>query len=138
MTHNVDVAIADDAVYERSETFTVALSSPSPAGLPIGTATATVTLADNDSDARPTFTLSGPASVGETAGTVNYTVELNHANTEAVDFTVSSSDGTAKKNAGGPGNNDYAVGVTTVTIPAEPDPGHDPGDHRGRRGLRAQ
>ena len=92
-SHTVDVPIIDDAIFERAEIFTVNLSAPSPAGLLYSDDSATVTLADNDSSAKPTFTLTAPAPVAEGAGTANLTLALSQVNTEPVDFAISAADG---------------------------------------------
>jgi len=85
-TQTITVGVADDALSEMDETFTIALSADdatlsSNAGIQLGAA-ATITITDNDAIS---VTIGGPRSVGE-ARTVRFPVTLTR--TPTADLTL--------------------------------------------------
>jgi hypothetical protein len=71
---SIPVAILGDAVFENDETFTLTLTSPSPAAVTLlsGSDVAVGTIANDD--AAPVLSVSGPSPVAETATARIYTV----------------------------------------------------------------
>jgi hypothetical protein len=118
---NIDVTIAGDNVYERDETFTVTLSSPAPAGVTIADDSATVGITDDDGTNKPGFSVAGVPFTEGASGTANFTVQLSSTTREDVDFVVALDDGTAKHGYPTPGNDDFVLPATTITVPAGQD-----------------
>ena len=90
---SISISITNDSIDEDNETFTVSLSDPS--GATLGSRDeATVTIIDNDLP--PKVSLS-PASktVGEGAGTANFTVRLSKASGKSVTLEYATTDVTA-------------------------------------------
>jgi hypothetical protein len=107
---DVSVALADDAVYELSEQFTVRLSAPSGATVPVADATVTVT--DEDTAGRPSFSVDPVTGTTVAEGdTAAYTVELSAAALTDTTFDVTLTGGTAT-------GADYTAPSATVTIGA--------------------
>ena len=118
-SETVTVDLADDQIFERDETFTVRLSSPSPVATPLAAASA-VTITDDDSANKPTFEVGAPATAFRegSAGTADFTVQLDRVTAEPVTFDVVLDDDTATTGVTTPGGDDYATPVATVTVPA--------------------
>ncbi|MBP7688710.1 MAG: proprotein convertase P-domain-containing protein [Thermoflexales bacterium] len=103
-----NVNIANDAVVENSEAFTVTLSSPSNATL-AAPSSATVTIGDND---QPSVALSSATyGVSEGAGSTPITATLNQAAPYTVTVQYATSNGTASA----PGDYGAASGTLTFT-----------------------
>jgi Calx-beta domain-containing protein len=120
-TKNIPITIVNDNVYELTETFTVKLSGPAPAGVTLGTDIATVTINDDDSTRKPTFSVTNaPFTEGAAGGKGVFTVNLSYASTQPVTFDVAIADDTATHGGNniGPGSNDYTAPPMTVTVPA--------------------
>jgi hypothetical protein len=111
----VNVTIANDALDEDNETFTLTLSGLTATGnVTLGTATATGTIQDDD--ATPTLSITNPSQDEGNAGPtpMNFVVSLSAVSGRNVSFTRATADGTATV-----ANNDYvAVPAGSVTIPA--------------------
>ncbi|MDT5029519.1 MAG: hypothetical protein QOE61_5956, partial [Micromonosporaceae bacterium] len=121
-SQNVPVTITNDNVYEATEAFAVNLSSSSPALTPIAATPGAVTITDDDSGNKPSFTFTAPVgSIREDAGTANFTLHLSAVTEEDVDFTVTTTDNTAKHGYNTPGNDDFVAPATTVRVPAGQD-----------------
>jgi hypothetical protein len=109
----ISIPILQDGAIEGSETFTVALSSPSGAGTALGaTATATVTITDDDSGvafAQPAYTVieGGPA--------VSVQVQRSGSAAAAISVTWTTADGTALagQDFGTPGSSAQKTGILT-------------------------
>ena len=108
------VPLTDDTDYEIDETFTVTLSNPADCTLAGVNNPATVTITSDDPEPGPPEAdfSSATYSVGEAAGVVMITVQLDHApgtgNSVSVDYATS--DGTAKAGS------DYTARTGTVII----------------------
>ncbi len=118
-SETVTVDIADDQIFERDETFTVALSDASPVATPLAAASA-VTITDDDSANKPAFEVGAPATAFRegSAGTADFTVQLDRVTAEDVTFDVVLDGGTATTGVTTPGGDDFATPVATVTVPA--------------------
>ncbi|BEL12180.1 hypothetical protein Q0Z83_103710 [Actinoplanes sichuanensis] len=114
---NISVGLNDDGVYELNESFLVRLSAADGATIPV--ADQTVNITDNDSAARPTFTVDpvGGATVAE-GGTAQYKIKLSAASLTATTFNLTMSGGEAQSGAMTPGGDDYTAPTTPVTINA--------------------
>ena len=118
-TKNVPVTIVNDLIFERSETFTLKITTPAPTGVTLGNDITTVTITDDDDTRKPTFSVTdAPFTEGATGGKAVFTVNLSYASTEAVDFDVAMNDDTAIRAGTGPGYQDYTMPAGTVTVPA--------------------
>lgn len=100
------VAIANDTIYESSETFTATLSGATN-GATIGTATATVTV--NDNDTAPSFAI-GNVSVNEGAGTATFTVTKTGSTALSHAVNYATANGTAVAGS------DYTAASGTLTF----------------------
>ncbi len=111
----VNVAIANDALDENDESFSLALSNLVATGnVTLGTAAANGTILDDD--ATPTLTISSPSQPEGNAGTstMTFTVDLSAVSGRDVSFSRATANGTATV-----ANNDYvALAAQTLTIPA--------------------
>jgi hypothetical protein len=109
----VTVAINDDAIVEANETFSLQLSSPS-AGAVIssGAATITATILDNE---QSSWSVAGPGSVSEGAGSVAFTVSRSGASGAAT-IVFATGGGTATATLGA--NNDYTAVNQTLNFAA--------------------
>ena len=119
LTQTVSVTVADDALDEAAETFTLTLSNVENAFLP-DPATATGTIDDDDD---PPSVGTGNASAVENAGSVVFSVSLDAASGLAVTvgYTVSSESGDsatagADYTATSSGSLTIAAGATSGTI----------------------
>lgn len=123
----VNVVIANDALDEDNEQYTLTLSGLTATGnvtLPAGTATATGTI--QDEDATPTLSVSSPSQAEGNSGTapMNFVVSLSAVSGRSVSFSRATQDGSALV-----ANNDYQplasapvtipAGQTSVTIPVQ-------------------
>jgi len=107
---SITVPITDDAVAEGDEGFAVTLSNPT--GATLGTpATATVTITDDEGTPELSFS-AATSSVGEGAGSVDFTVSMSVASASDVTVDFATADGTATTGA------DYTATSGTLTIPA--------------------
>lgn len=100
------VTIINDNIFETNETFNVVLSNPQNAE--IGDGTGVVTITDNDTI--PTLAISANRTVGENAGTITLTVQMNggHHNGVTVQWaTVDTGSAT--------GGSDYSIDSGTLT-----------------------
>ncbi len=104
------VLVVGDTLYEKNETFSVALSAPVNATL--GTATATGTIVDDDPV--PVVSISDTTRSEGNSGTapMQFTVSLSAVSGLAVTATYATADGSAHA----PG--DYTTASGTVTVPA--------------------
>jgi chitinase len=105
----VDIAVADDSVYEGDETLTLDLTNPvNGQGSPSGTGTIT------EDDAAPGVSIADATVTEGNGGTTDltFTVSLTNASSSDVTVDYDTSDGSA----GAPG--DYHVASGTLTIPA--------------------
>jgi hypothetical protein len=109
----VDVPVLNDAVYEGDETLSLDLSNPvNGTGTPSGTGTIT------DDESAPAISVDDP-TVGESDGTMTFTISIDAA--AAVDTSVdyATSDGTATDGADYTGQSDTATitaGTTSTTV----------------------
>jgi hypothetical protein len=109
----VDVPVSDDALYEGDETLSLDLSNPvNGTGTPSGTGTIT------DDESAPAISVDDP-TVGESDGTMTFTISIDAA--AAVDTSVdyATSDGTATDGADYTGQSDTATitaGTTSTTV----------------------
>ncbi|MBL0731034.1 immunoglobulin-like domain-containing protein [Piscinibacter sp. HJYY11] len=120
-SQTVTVSIAEDTIFEGSETFTVNLSTPSNATIADGQGVATIT----DNDAAPTVATVSAADATEGSNIV-HTVTLSNPSATATTYTLSLGGGTAT--GGGVDytsaltNAAFSNGVTisggTITVPA--------------------
>jgi Ca2+-binding RTX toxin-like protein len=85
----VRVQTADDAIVESLETFTLKASAPANAAAVVGTGS----IVDNDGVSQ--LSISGPATVSESAGTLTYTVNLSRATSSPVTVNYSTVVGSA-------------------------------------------
>ena len=105
----LSVPILDDAVHERDETLTAALSDPTNATLADGQATGTIT----DDEPTPVVSLGlDPGSIAEDGGGSTVTAALSGASSETVTATVTAT-AVAPAVAG-----DFTQSGTTLTITA--------------------
>jgi uncharacterized repeat protein (TIGR01451 family) len=111
----VSVIIANDALDEDDESFSLTLSGLTATGdVTLGTATATGTIVDDD--ATPTLSITSPSQNEGNAGTstMDFIVSLSTPSGRDVSFTRATSDGSATA-----ANNDYvAVASGNLSIPA--------------------
>jgi hypothetical protein len=116
----ISVPIADDAIFERAETFSVRLTSIVPDGATIADDTGAVTIAESDVNAKPTWSLSADPQVRENVagGAAQYTVTLSDTSSVNVTFDVGVTNGTAVDAGSTPGADDFDQPASTVTIPA--------------------
>ena len=105
----ISVFIADDALTEGTETFTITLTNPVNAVIAGGAGTATGTIRDDDGAPRASLST---ATATEGDATIEFPVTLNHAAASDVTVRYSTFDGTATQ----PG--DYTATAATLTIPA--------------------
>ena len=105
----ISVFIADDALTEGTETFTITLTNPVNAVIAGGAGTATGTISDDDGAPRASLST---ATATEGDATIEFPVTLNHAAASDVTVRYSTFDGTATQ----PG--DYTATAATLTIPA--------------------
>ncbi|GLY94295.1 Calx-beta domain-containing protein [Actinoplanes sp. NBRC 103695] len=123
-TAQIPVSIEQDNRYELTETFAVQLSSPSPSDTPIAPAGVTVEIADDDSGQKPVLNGLGAPAQAFREGTVGYadfSVQLDRAASEDVAVRVWITDGTAKHGDLTPGNDDFLMPTTPVTVLAGQD-----------------
>ena len=114
-THDIDIAVTDDALSETAENFTVTLGTitstlSSQISLKNGASSDTATIAASDPI---TVSISGPTSVDEGDATTAYTVSLSPSGvTPTADLTVSyeTANGTAKSGS------DYTAKSGTLTF----------------------
>ncbi|SIR89146.1 type I secretion C-terminal target domain (VC_A0849 subclass) [Sphaerotilus natans] len=85
----VRVPTIDDSISELPETMQLDVRAPADTAPTTGTGTIT------DNDGTPTVSISGPAEVGENAGTVTYTITLSNPSSQTVTVRVAAQDGTA-------------------------------------------
>ncbi len=102
----ISVQLADDALDEPAETFTVALGSPVGAEIDAGTATGTIT----DNDDEPTVSVED--ATGTEGADADFVVELSAASGRDVTVDYATSDGTAV------GGSDFVSARGTLTIAA--------------------
>ena len=121
LTKTIVVPITPDTLFEKSETFTVALSNPTNATLATASVTSQIVddgrTLDNGSTANndtPVLNIIGPAVIDEAAGTATYTVTLSNASTSAVtvNFATGAATDTATANA------DYTAQTGSLTFAA--------------------
>lgn len=117
-SQTVNVTIANDALDENDENFTLTLSGLTATGnvtLPAGTATATGTILDDD--ALPVLSIANVTQPeGNATNTLTFTVNLSPVSGRAVSFTRATADGTAVSTA--PNADFVAIPSGIVTIPA--------------------
>ena len=85
----VRIPTVDDSISEPTETVLLDVRAPADAAPTTGIGTIT------DNDGTPTVSISGPAEVGENAGTVTYTITLSNPSSQTVTVRVAAQDGTA-------------------------------------------
>ena len=85
----VRIPTVDDNISELTETVQLDVRAPGDTAPTTGTGTIT------DNDGTPTVSISGPAEVGENAGTVTYTITLSNPSSQTVTVRVAAQDGTA-------------------------------------------
>jgi hypothetical protein len=114
----VNVTIANDALDEDDETFTLTLSGLTATGdvtLPAGTATATGTIQDDD--ALPVLSVANVTQPeGNATNTLTFTVNLSPVSGRTVSLTRATVDGGAVST--GPSPDFVAIPADVVTIPA--------------------
>ena len=112
----VNVSVANDALDEDDENFTLTLSNLVATGnVTLGSASASGTIQDDD--ALPVLSAGNVTQAeGDTVNTLNFTVNLSPVSGRAVSFTRATTDGTAIST--GPGADFAAIAASTVTIPA--------------------
>jgi uncharacterized repeat protein (TIGR01451 family) len=114
-TQTVNVTIANDALDEDDESFSLTLSNLAATGdVSLGTASAGGIIVDDD--ATPTLTISSPSQPEGDVGLtpMDFVVSLSAISGRNVTFTRATADGTATV-----ANNDYqSLAPTTITIPA--------------------
>ncbi|MEL7314787.1 MAG: Calx-beta domain-containing protein, partial [Cyanobacteria bacterium J06559_3] len=106
-TKTFTVAIAEDALYEGDETFTVNLSNIT-GGATIGTDTATGTITDNETP--PPSLAIADVTVDENAGTATFTVNLSAAANQIITVDYATADDTATAGS------DYLTTGNTLTF----------------------
>ncbi len=112
------VAVADDALDENDETFTVKLSHPDDATLANTTATGTIT----DNDDPPTVSITGGSVVepdGSNTDTITFTVSLSTVTTKTVTVRYATAAGTAAAGVDFTtvsGTLTFATGTTVKTL----------------------
>ncbi|GIE36430.1 hypothetical protein Ait01nite_094750 [Actinoplanes italicus] len=111
-SQDVTVTTLTDTAVENDETLQVTLSNPSNAE--IGGSPATVTIRG---DSAVGFQVQPDVTAAEGQGSVAVTVTLARAAAGPVDFTVSTTDDTARRGQTGPGGDDYGSPQPTFTIP---------------------
>jgi hypothetical protein len=116
-TQTIAVAVADDALDENDETFTVTLSAPVNGTL--GTSAASGTIVDDD--APPAVAVAGTSAAEGDAGTVNavFGVTLSVPSGRTVTVNYATADGTATAGqdyAAASGVVTFAPGVTAQTV----------------------
>ncbi len=111
ITRTVSVNIANDAVFEGNENFSVVLSGAVNATIADNRGTGTIT--DND---MPTLAVSSP-TVGE-GGFAVFTVSLSNVSTTAVTFNPTLASGTANVGTDTSGALQYFNGTAWVAVPA--------------------
>jgi len=114
----IAIPIANDAVFEGPETFTVALGSPSGGASIGGTNPLTVTI--NESTAAPSFSINS-ITVNENAGTATLTVTKSGSTTQQHQVSFTTLNGTATAGADFTGISTpvtltFAAGVTTQSV----------------------
>ncbi len=109
-SQTVNVTVLPDRIHEPTETYTVALSSPSNATL--GTATGTGTIIDNDPV--PSLAINNVSVTEGNSGTTNavFTVTLTGATSQTVTVNYATANGTATSGS------DYTAKSGTLTFPA--------------------
>ncbi len=118
-SQTVNVVIANDALDEDDETFTLTLSGLTATGnvtLSSGTPTLTAGGTILDDDATPTLSITSPSQDEGNAGpsTMTFTVSLGAVSGRNVSFTRATADGSATV-----ANNDYvAIASGSLSIPA--------------------
>ncbi len=85
----VRIPTVDDNISELTETVRLDVRAPGDTAPTTGIGTIT------DNDGTPTVSISGPAEVGENAGTVTYTITLSNPSSQTVTVRVAAQDGTA-------------------------------------------
>ncbi|MGR6775926.1 Calx-beta domain-containing protein [Sphaerotilus sulfidivorans] len=85
----VRIPTVDDSISELTETVRLDVRAPGDTAPTTGIGTIT------DNDGTPTVSISGPAEVGENAGTVTYTITLSNPSSQTVTVRVAAQDGTA-------------------------------------------
>ena len=113
----ITITVADDLVYEVSETLTMSISTPVNATL--GTSSDTATIVDNED--KPTLSIDD-VIVNELAGTMTFTVTLSGEAAEDVTFDYISNDVTATAGAdytavSGQGTITAGTLTTTIDVP---------------------
>lgn len=101
----ITIPIVNDTKDEVNETFTLTLSSPSGATLPVATRTITIT----DEDNPPTLSIND-VTVTEAAGTASFTVTLSTASGQIVTVAYATANGTATAGS------DYTAASGTLTF----------------------
>ncbi len=110
-TQTIVVTLADDLVYEATETFTVDLSNASGATIADAQGIGTIT----DDDAAPTISIDS-VTASEADGTITFTVTLTGATAVPISVDYATADGTAVSVAGGPGTPDFTADTDTLTF----------------------
>jgi hypothetical protein len=111
-SQNITVPTLADTAVENDETFTVTLANASNAEL--GGTPATVTI---KGDSAAGFQVQPDVTAAEGQGSVAVTVTLGRAAAGPVDFTISTTDDTARRGQTGPGGDDYGFPQPALTIP---------------------
>jgi Ca2+-binding RTX toxin-like protein len=107
------VNTVDDSISEAVETFTLSAATAANTVAIVGTGS----IVDNDGVAQ--LSVSGPASVSESAGALTYTVTLSQASSSPVTVNYSTADGTATSTgdfSGASGSLSFAAGETSKSI----------------------
>ena len=108
----VDVTITDDTVDDDDETFTFTLSNPGSGAVLSRALSLSTTIIDDDSRGLmlPAFSVTGPTTVAEHAGTATYTVTLSAQPSATVTVGYATRNGTARAGA------DYRAKRGTLTF----------------------
>lgn len=113
----VNVTIANDALDEDNENFTLTLSNPVATGTVTLGAASTATGTIEDDDALPVLSVANVSQAeGNAINTLNFTVNLSPISGRDVSFTRDTTDGTAV--SAGPNADFVAIPAGVVTIPA--------------------